>query len=337
MASPEDLLFKSNIDTIIKTLGKPALIAALKKMMLIRQFELRAEAAYLQGKIGGFFHSYVGQEAVQVAALSALGPKQYYTTTYRCHALALLLGVTPDALMAELFGKVTGAVMGRGGSMHIFADQMLGGLAIVGGHIPIGIGAAFTCQYKGLDQISVIFLGEGAMAQGLFSESLNLSSLWNLPALFVVENNHWGMGTNVNKAIANAANFSQKIAEAYDIKALKVDGMNFFDTFAAFQKAYGEMKKTHRPFLIECDCERFKGHSISDPGHYRTKDEVKACYARDPLLFLRKTLIDLSIVSEVDCETFEQEAKAQVLQSLQFADSSPWPDPTTLGQDIFAP
>src|SRR3984885_15394096 len=195
--------FPHQLDKRIKEIGQKELINVLKQMLFIRNFEVRAESAYLQGKVGGFFHSYIGQEAIQTAAVQVLGPNNWYITSYRCHALALLLGATPNELMAELYGRSTGNAKGRGGSMHFYTERLLGGFGIVGGQIPIATGAAFTLKYQGKkDEASFCFLGEGAVAQGAFHESLNLASLWNLPCIYVIENNKWGMGTHVERAIA---------------------------------------------------------------------------------------------------------------------------------------
>jgi pyruvate dehydrogenase E1 component alpha subunit len=195
--------FSHDVEKVIQDLGKDRLIEELKKMLLIRNFEIRAESAYLQGKVGGFFHSYVGQEAVQTAAISVMGKDQWWVTSYRCHALALLLGAGPEELMAELYGKRTGNALGRGGSMHFFTEDLLGGYGIVGGQLPIATGAAFAINYKKKfpslqdkkRDVAICFLGDGAVAQGAFHESLNLAALWNLPCIYVIENNEWGMGT----------------------------------------------------------------------------------------------------------------------------------------------
>ena len=196
--------FPSNREEVVKKLGKEALIENLRKMLLIRNFEIRAESAYQQGKIGGFFHAYIGQEAVQTAALQAMGQENWWATSYRCHALALLLGATPNEIMAELYGRSTGNAKGRGGSMHLYTKRLLGGFGIVGGQIPVATGAAFTIKYKKQNEVSVCFLGDGAVAQGAFHESLNLAALWDLPCIYVIENNKWGMGTAIELAISVA-------------------------------------------------------------------------------------------------------------------------------------
>ncbi len=309
---------------------------SLEQMLLIRHFELRAEAAYQAGKIGGFFHSYIGQEAIQTAAIAAFGSNNWYTTSYRCHALALLLGASPQELMAELFGKETGNAQGRGGSMHFFTDRMLGGFGIVGGQIPLATGAAFSLKYKAVkDQASICFLGDGAVAQGAFHESLNLASLWNLPCLYIIENNRWGMGTAVEKALC-VTRLAEDKAASYNMKGFCLDGMDFFACYDAFSRIYREVIETSRPVLIEVLTDRFKGHSISDPGHYRTKETLKQISQRDPISLFQDKLIQDSILTEDEIKALDKEVKEKVIAAVAYADASPWPDPTRLEEDVFS-
>ncbi|HSX26168.1 MAG TPA: pyruvate dehydrogenase (acetyl-transferring) E1 component subunit alpha [Chlamydiales bacterium] len=330
--------FPSDRKKIIAELGREKLLNALKEMLLIRNFEIRGEAAYQQGKVGGFYHSYTGQEAIQVACVAAAGTKHWYTTTYRCHALALLLGTTPREAMAELYGRTTGAAGGRGGSMHLYADHMLGGLAIVGGHVPIATGAAFTIKYlkqKGL--VSFCFLGEGAVVQGAFHESLNMASLWDLPCLYVIENNQWGMGTAVSRAVCIQP-IAEKMAPAYNMKSFTLDGSDFFNCYAGFKAALKEVVETGRPVLIEVLTERFRGHSISDPALYRTKEELREVMEKqDPILILRNALFEHQMLTEEQFQEMDKEQKQIVLDAMKFADESPWPDPITLEEGVFAP
>lgn len=306
-------------------------------MLLIRNFELRAEAAYLQGKVGGFFHAYIGQEAVQTSVVQAMGQNNWYSTSYRCHALALLLGATPNELMAELFGRETGNAKGRGGSMHFFTDRLLGGFGIVAGQVPIGTGAAFTLKYKQIkDEVSVCFLGDGAVVQGAFHESLNLASLWDLPCIYVIENNKWGMGTAVERAVC-VEHLAEDKAAGYNMKGYTVDGMDFFNCYGAFEHIYHEVLANSRPVLVEVITQRFKGHSISDPGLYRTKEIVKELQEKDPLLLMEKALVDAKIISSDQVKAWDKEAREVVLAALEFADNSPWPDPCTLEEDVLAP
>lgn len=329
--------YPSDSKAIIAKLGKVNLVEILRRMFLIRNFEIRSESAYQQGKIGGFFHSYIGQEAIQTAACQALGPNNWYITSYRCHALALLLGATPNELMAELYGRATGNSKGRGGSMHFFTERLLGGFGIVAGQVPIATGAAFSIKYKGKkDEVAICFLGEGAVAQGVFHESLNLASLWSLPCIYVVENNHWGMGTAVERAIA-ADRIAEDFAHGYKMKAYTLDGMDFFNCYGGFQHIREEMLKTGRPVLVEAITQRFKGHSISDPGLYRTKEELSAVTKCDPIAKFELTLINNKILTESDARQIDKECREIVIAAMQYAEESPWPDPITLEEDVFAP
>lgn len=330
-------IFPVDREAVIKKLGPDVLRDCLRRMLLIRNFELRAEAAYQQGKIGGFFHAYIGQEAIQTAAVQVLGPHNWYATSYRCHALALLLGATPDELMAELFGRATGNAKGRGGSMHFFTERLLGGFGIVTGQVPIATGAAFTLKYKGIKgEVAICFLGDGAVPQGSFHESLNLASLWNLPCIYVIENNQWGMGTAVNRAVS-VPRLAEDKAPGYNMKGYTFDGMDFFNCYGGFEHLFHEVLETERPVLVEVVTERFKGHSISDPGLYRTKDALKQVMQRDPITLMQTALIEAGILTEEQIKAMDKEEREHVLAALDFADKSPWPDPHTLEEDVFAP
>lgn len=322
---------------VIQKLGAQTLIDCFRQMLLIRNFELRAESAYQQGKIGGFFHAYIGQEAIQTAAVQALGPNNWYATSYRCHALALLLGATPNELMAELYGRSTGNALGRGGSMHFFTERLLGGFGIVTGQVPIATGAGFTLKYKGVkDQVSICFMGDGAIPQGSFHESLNLASLWNLPCIYVIENNQWGMGTAVQRAVC-VERLAEDKASGYNMKGYTFDGMDFFNCYGGFDYVFQEVLETQRPVLIEVVTERFKGHSISDPGLYRSKEALKQIMIRDPILAMQAVLIEHGVLSGEEVKEMDKELREKVVASMQFADHSPWPDPQTLEEDVFAP
>jgi pyruvate dehydrogenase E1 component alpha subunit len=330
------IFFPHDQQKVIKSLGQERLIENLKRLLLIRNFEVRAESAYQQGKIGGFFHAYIGQEAIQTAAVQVLGPQNWYATSYRCHALALLLGATPNELMAELYGRITGNAKGRGGSMHFFTERLLGGFGIVGGQVPIATGAAFAIKYQDKkNEVAICFLGDGAVAQGAFHESLNLASLWDLPCIYVIENNVWGMGTAVNRAISVEKLAEQK-ASGYSMKAYTLDGMDFFNCYEGFSHIHKEVLETSRPVLVEAITERFRGHSISDPGLYRSKDDLKACMQRDPLVIMREALIEANMLTEESYKELDKEAKEIVVAAMAYADESPWPDPITLEEDVYA-
>lgn len=329
--------FPSDRNKIIKSLGKETLLTLLQRMLTIRNFEIRAESAYQQGNVGGFFHAYIGQEAIQTAAVQALGVNNWYVTTYRCHALALLLGATPNELMAELYGRSNGNARGRGGSMHFFTDRLLGGFGIVGGQIPIATGAAFTIKYQDKkEEVAICFLGDGAVAQGAFHESLNIASLWNLPCIYVIENNLWGMGTAVERAIA-VERLAEEIAPSYRMKGYTFDGMDFFNCYAGFKHVQQEVLSTSRPVLIEVLTDRFRGHSISDPGLYRSKDDLKTCMQRDPIIIMHDALIAAKMLDEETYKKMDQQAREMAVAAMQHAEQSPWPDPIELEEDVFAP
>ncbi len=305
---------------------------ALRSMLLIRHFETRGEAAYQQGFVGGFYHAYSGQEAIGVSVVEVFGQENWYLTTYRCHALALLLGEDPKSLMAELYGRSTGNAKGRGGSMHLYSKRMLGGFAIVGGHLAVALGAAFSIKYFGRDQeVAICLLGEGAVAQGAFHESLNLAALWSLPVIFIIENNRWGMGTHVSRAICTKS-IAEVQAPSYGISGYTLDGMDYYACKEGFTKIRAEILKERRPILVECICERFKGHSVSDPGLYRTKDALKLAQERDPILQLRKK----SGISDEQFKVIDKEVRERVMEAVKFAEESPWPSLATLEEDVYA-
>lgn len=321
---------------VIESLSKQELINDLKKMLLIRNFEIRSEACYQQGKIGGFFHSYTGQEAIQTACIQAMGAKNWFIATYRCHAIALLLGATPNEIMAELYGKANGNAMGRGGSMHLYTDRLLGGFAIVGGHLPIATGAAFSIEYQNKkEEVAICFLGEGAVAQGTFHESLNMASLWNLPCIYVIENNRWGMGTAVDRAICTQP-IAESFAKSYQMSSYTLDGMDYFNCYAGFKKAHQEVMENRKPILIEVITERFKGHSISDPGFYRTKQVLEKAKQRDPILLMKEFLIAQKMMSQEEFSEMDKQAIELIKEAIKHAESSPNPDPITLGEGVFA-
>jgi len=330
-------LYSVSPNLIISELGQSTLLELLKQMLRIRNFELRAEVGYQQGKIGGFLHLYIGQEAVQTAAIQAIGVENWWSTTYRCHALALLLGETPRSLFAELYGRSTGNAGGRGGSMHLYSRKMLGGFAIVAGGIPVATGAALSCKRLKNDEISVCFFGDGACAQGVVHESLNMASMWSLPCMYVIENNKWSMGTPLCRTLANFDFFPEKAAEAYGIRYLRFDGMDILQCYAGFKEALHHIQQTGRPILVEVLTERFRGHSISDPGLYRTKEEVKTCMERDPILVMKEILISHKLLTEEQFQQMEQSAREEITAAAQAAEADPWPNPLELEEGVFAP
>lgn len=324
------------VEETLKKLGREKLHSILRQMVLIRHLETRGEFAYQHGYIGGFYHSYTGQEAIQTAAVMAFGKNNWYIDTYRCHALALLLGATPDEIMAELYGKKTGNAKGRGGSMHLYTERLLGGFGIVGGHLPIAAGAAFSIKYLKKKELSICFLGDGAVAQGAFHETLNLVSLWNLPAIIIIENNHWGMGTHVSRALSVSNKIAEAYEKAYNIKTWELDGSDFFNCFSGFEEARDYVLNTSKPVLIECVCDRFRGHSISDPGLYRTKDELAKTMQKDPIVLFRDILTKEKLLTIEEFKTIDQEEKEKVIRAMKFAEESPFPSSTELEEGVYA-
>jgi len=328
--------FPSDRQKVMNKLGSDRLLKCLKEMLLIRNFEMRAESAYQHGHVGGFFHSYMGQEAIQTAAVEVLGQKNWWATTYRCHALALLLGATPNEIMAEFYGRETGNAKGRGGSMHLYTERLLGGFGIVGGQIPVATGAAFTIKYNNIkDEVAVCFLGDGAVAQGAFHESLNLAALWDLPCIYVIENNLWGMGTAVDRAIS-VEKIAETKAPGYGMKGYTFDGMDFFSCCAGFEHVKSEVIETGKPVLIEVITERFRGHSISDPGIYRNKEELKESMKRDPLFIMREALIEEGLLSEEEYKAIDKESREICIEAMKYAEESPWPSISTIEEDVYS-
>jgi pyruvate dehydrogenase E1 component alpha subunit len=296
-----------------------------RQMLLIRRVEEESARAYAQGKIGGFLHLYIGQEAVAVGALAALRPDDYVITTYRDHGIALAKGMSPRALLAELFGKATGCSKGLGGSMHMFDKEhhMLGGYGIVGGHIPLAAGVAFASKYREDGRVTVCFFGEGAVSIGGFHEGISLAALWKLPIVFVCENNEYAMGTPLSRSMS---------VEDVSLKALAygVERDRFFaDDVLEVERRIGEAVKRSRdqslPTLVEVRTYRFRGHSMSDPAKYRTKAEEDEHKRRDPLLSARTALLEQG-APQSRLDGIEADVEAEVVDALKFAAESPDPD-----------
>jgi pyruvate dehydrogenase E1 component alpha subunit len=321
----------------VEELGRDALVRMYRQMVLIRDFERRCEQMYQQRKVGGFLHLYMGQEALAAGMLSAIRPEDYVTTSYRDHGIALALGISPNSLMAELFGKVTGVSRGKGGSMHFFSKErnLLGGHGIVGGQIPIGLGAAFRAKYMGTDQVSLVLLGDGAVNQGTFHESLNMASLWHLPAIFIIENNQYGMGTSVNRSTA-VRDMTLK-AQGYGMEGAYVDGMNLLDCYAVVRDAVEKRRKYPAPLLIEAKTYRYRGHSISDPGTYRAKEEIENYQRVDPILQVKHLLDELGWLDDAAAKALGKEVRAEVDQAVAFAEESPFPGPGEREKHVYAP
>ena len=311
----------------------------LRQMLLMRVFEEKAGEAYSLGKIGGFCHLYIGQEAVAVGSIAALRPDDYITTAYRDHGQALARGISARAVMAELFGKATGCSRGKGGSMHLFDAGLgfLGGHGIVGSHIPIAAGAAFAIKYRGGDQVSVCYFGEAAANIGAFHETLNMASLLELPVVFICENNGYGMGTAVARASA-VKNLSVR-GDAYDMPAETVDGQDVLVVREAMDRAVARARTESKPTLLEIRTYRFVGHSMSDAAHgtYRSKDEVEEYRRRDPIKVLAEQMRAAGSLDDARWSALEAEVKAEVDDAYTFAEESPDPDPSELYTDVYAP
>ena len=308
----------------------------LYQMILVRRFEEKSAEAYTLGKIGGFCHLYIGQEAVAIGTLAALRKDDYVLTSYRDHAHALAMGTPPDEVMAELFGKAGGCSAGKGGSMHLFdADNhFLGGHAIVGGQIPLATGVAYATKYKGTDQVTLCFFGEAAVNQGAFHESLNMAQLWKLPCIYICENNQYGMGTAVKRAMSRHQVFEK--ASAYGIASEFVDGMDVLAVREATLRAVERARKEYLPSLLEIQTYRFMGHSMSDPGNYRTRAEIEKHQERDPVKLFTDSLKEKGVVSDDEIKEIESRVRAEVEQAVKFADESPEPAPEELYTNIYA-
>src|SRR5436305_14063388 len=299
---------------------RETLLAMFRQMLLIRRFEEKCAESYSLGKIGGFWHLYIGQEAVAVGAISALRPDDYILTSYREHGQAIAKGITPDAVMAELYGKATGCSRGKGGSMHLFdADvNFLGGHAIVGGQIPLATGVAFACKYKETDQVTLCFFGEAAVNQGPFHESLNMAQLWKLPCIYICENNIYGMGTSLERAMS-FQDVAQKSC-AYELESEFADGMDVLAMRHATERAIKRAREQSLPTLIEARTYRYMGHSMSDPGKYRTRAEIEKYQERDPIKTFEKKLKERGVITDEDLANIEAQVKEVVERAVRFAD-----------------
>jgi len=312
------------------------LIELYRQMLLIRRFEEKSAEAYVAGKIGGFCHLYIGQEAVGVGTISAIRKEDYVLASYREHGLALAKGMSARSIMAELFGKATGCSKGKGGSMHMFEKDLgfLGGHAIVGGQIPLATGTAFATKYLGTDQVTLCFFGEAAVNQGAFHESLNMAQLWRLPCIYICENNQYGMGTSLERAMS-LSDIAQK-ACAYEMASEFVDGMDVLAVREATLRAVERARKDYLPTLLEVRTYRFMGHSMSDPGNYRTRAEIEKYQERDPIKLFSASLLEKKIVDDKTLEEIDKKVREEVEDAIRFADESPLPDPSELYTDIYA-
>ena len=304
-------------------------------MLLLRRFEEKSGQLYGMQKIRGFCHLYIGQEALAAGCMTATRPEDPFITAYRDHGLALAKGISANACMAELYGKATGCSKGKGGSMHFFGliEAFFGGHGIVGAQIGTGAGLAFAEQYKGTDNVSLTFFGDGAARQGMLHETFNLAMLWKLPVIFICENNNYAMGTSVERT-SNVTDI-YKLADAYEMPADMVDGMSPEAVHEAVARAVKRAREGGGPTLLEMKTYRYKGHSMSDPQKYRSKDEVEEYKEKDPIEHCKTVLLNEFGLAEADIEVINDRVKDIVEESVRFAEESPWPSDDELLKDVY--
>lgn len=322
-------------DIVVKALDEKELLRLYHEMVLVRRVEEESARLYQQGKIGGFLHLYIGQEAVASGLISVRRPEDRVITAYRDHGVAISCGIEARYVMAELLGKATGSAKGKGGSMHL-ADVELnfwGGYAIVGAHLPLAAGMALADKYNGDTGVTICMFGDGATNIGYFHEALNLSKVWDLPVLWVCENNQYGMGTSVERA--SAVEEMRQKAEGYQMPNSRVDGMNVLDVRNAAEKALAHVRETSTPYFLEVVTYRYRGHSMGDPERYRESDEVEQWREDDPIGIFRSHLIDAGIFSADELSKEEQLVSQEVEAAVEFAETSPDPLPEALFEDIY--
>jgi len=304
-------------------------------MLLLRRFEEKVGQLYGMQKIRGFCHLYIGQEALAAGCMTATKADDTFITAYRDHGLAIAKGITPKACMAELYGKATGCSKGKGGSMHFFGvkERFFGGHGIVGAQIGTGAGLAFAEKYMGTDNVNLTFFGDGAARQGMLHETFNLAMTWKLPVIFICENNHYAMGTSVERT-SNVTDI-YKLADAYDMPGDSVDGMDMEAVHNAVARAVKRARDGEGPTLLEMKTYRYRGHSMSDPQKYRTKEEVEIYKEKDPIEIARLKLVEFFNVEDTEIEEINERVRIDVEESVQFAEESPWPSDDELYKDVY--
>jgi pyruvate dehydrogenase E1 component alpha subunit len=325
----------SSSDTT-RDLPEPALAREwLETMTLIRRFEERAGEMYARAKVGGFLHLSIGEEATIVGSARALREHDYLISTYRSHGHALVRGTPPENVMAELFGRADGCSGGRGGSMHMFdaARRFMGGYGIVGGNLPIAAGLALASDYEGSDDVTLCTFGDGASNQGTFGETLNLAALWNLPVVFMVTNNQFGMGTSLSRH--SAVTDLQRKGESLGVPGMRCDGMDVLDTYAVLCEAVARVREQRSPVLVEAVTYRFRGHSMADPEQYRSKEEVAHWRERDPIPAFGQLLVADSVLDQHALAQIDAHAIERVDAAVEFAEASPFPAPESLYDDVY--
>ena len=316
--------------------SKDQYLSWYKSMYLMRKFEEKLSQLYIQRKFGGFLHLYIGQEAVVAGAVSATKPEDNMITAYRCHAHPIGKGTPIKYMMAELYGKTTGLSKGKGGSMHMFdvSRRVFGGHGIVGGQIPLGAGLAFAEKYKGTDAVTMCSMGDGAIRQGALHEAFNMAMTWKLPVIYIIENNKYAMGTSVERT-SNVTEL-YKIGLSYDMPGEAVDGMDVEAVHTAIEKAAKWCRDGKGPYLLEMETYRFKGHSMSDPRKYRTKEEEEEYQDNDPITKVLKTIKANKFATDKQIEKIHDNVKNQILDAIKFAEDSPFPEPAATYEDIYA-
>lgn len=315
--------------------GKETYLYWYEIMLLMRRFEEKAGQLYGMQKIRGFCHLYIGQEAVAAGTMTAIQDDDNIITAYRDHGLAIAKGISAKECMAELYGKATGCTKGKGGSMHFFSKEkrFFGGHGIVGGQIGLGAGIAFADQYNETDRVTLCFFGDGAARQGILHETFNMAMLWSLPVVFICENNKYAMGTSVERTSKTLE--IAKLADAYDMPGDSVDGMSCEEVHKAIERAVKRAREKGGPTLLEINTYRYKGHSMSDPAKYRTKEELEEYKDRDPINVVLKTIMDNGWATEDEIEQINEKVKMEVQESVDFAEESPYPDVSEVYKDIY--
>lgn len=319
-----------------KSFDKETYMTWFEKMLLMRRFEEKAGQLYGQQKIKGFCHLYIGQEACVAGAVSALKEGDKYVTAYRDHAHPIGLGTDPKKVMAELFGKATGVSKGKGGSMHMFDKEhhFFGGHGIVGGQVPLGAGIGFAEMYKGTDNLCICYMGDGAVRQGAFHEALNMAMHFKIPVIFAIENNGYAMGTAV-KRVSNVTEL-YTLGEAYDMPSKAVDAMNVEEVHNAVEEAAERARKGDGPTLLEFRTYRYKGHSMSDPAKYRTKEELEEYKGKDPIEQVRATILKNKYATEKELDEIDKKVKDAVKEAVDFSEESDWPSVDEVYKDVYA-
>lgn len=321
--------------TVQTQFNKETYLYWYESMLLMRRFEEKAGQLYGMQKIRGFCHLYIGQEAVAAGTMSAITDRDNIITAYRDHAIAIAKGMTANECMAELYGKATGCTKGKGGSMHFFSKEkrFFGGHGIVGGQIGLGAGIAFAEKYKGSDSVTLCYFGDGAARQGLLHEAFNMAVLWQLPVVFICENNGYAMGTSVERT--SKVSDIYRLADGFDMPGDSVDGMSCEDVHKGVERAVKRAREGDGPTFLEIKTYRFRGHSMSDPAKYRSKDEVEEYKERDPITDVLNVIQTNEWATEAEIEAINEKVRLQVEECVQFAEDSPWPDDAELYKDIY--